>query len=51
MLLPLYDGFLSRHYPRAQSFQIDFTSIPLGGFLDSALCIVFRRRARPTPQS
>jgi hypothetical protein len=51
VLLPLYDGFLSRHYPRAQSFQIDFTRISLCGFLGSALCIVLRRRSRPTPQS
>ena len=29
VLLPLYDGFLSRHYPRAVSFQIYFVSIAL----------------------
>lgn len=46
VLLPLYDGFLSRHFPRAESFQIYFTSISLCGFLGAALCVVFWRRSR-----
>lgn len=47
VLLPLYDGFLSRQYPRAVSFQIYFTSIALCGYLGAALCLVFWRRSRP----
>jgi sugar phosphate permease len=46
VLLPLYDGFLSRHYPRAESFQIYFTSIALCGYLGAALCVVFWRRSQ-----
>ena len=46
VLLPLYDGFLSRHYPRDESFRIYFTSISLCGYLGAALCIVFWRRSR-----
>jgi hypothetical protein len=46
VLLPLYDGYLSRHYPRAQSFQIYFTSVALCGYLGSVLCLVFWRRSR-----
>jgi sugar phosphate permease len=46
VLLPLYDGFLSRHYPRAESFRIYFTSIALCGFLGAALCLVFWRRTQ-----
>jgi sugar phosphate permease len=46
VLLPLYDGFLSRHFPRAESFQIYFTSISLCGFLGAALCVLFWRRSR-----
>jgi hypothetical protein len=46
VLLPLYDGFLSRNYPRAQSFQIYFTSVALCGYLGSVLCFVFWRRSR-----
>ena len=46
VLLPLYDGFLSRHYPRAVSFQIYFTSIALCGYLGAALCVVFWRRSQ-----
>jgi len=48
VLLPLYDGFLSRHYPRAMSFQIYFTSIALCGYLGAALCVVFWRRSQRT---
>jgi sugar phosphate permease len=46
VLLPLYDGYLSRHYPRAQSFQIYFTSVALCGYLGSVLCLVFWRRSQ-----
>jgi len=46
VLLPLYDGFLSRHYPRDVSFQIYFTSIALCGYLGAVLCLVFWRRSR-----
>ncbi len=46
VLLPLYDGFLSRHYPRDVSFRIYFTSIALCGYLGAALCLVFWRRSR-----
>jgi sugar phosphate permease len=46
VLLPLYDGFLSRHYPRDVSFQIYFTSIAACGYLGAALCVVFWRRSQ-----
>jgi sugar phosphate permease len=46
VLLPLYDGFLSRNYPRAQSFQIYFTSVALCGYLGAVLCVVFWRRSQ-----
>lgn len=46
VLLPLYDGLLSRHFPRDQSFRIYFTSIALCGFLGSVLCLYFYRRNR-----
>lgn len=46
VLLPLYDGYLSRQFPRAQSFQIYFTSVALCGYLGSVLCIVFWRRSQ-----
>jgi sugar phosphate permease len=46
VLLPLYDGYLSRNYPRAQSFQIYFTSVALCGYLGSVLCVVFWRRSQ-----
>jgi sugar phosphate permease len=45
VLLPLYDGYLSRNYPRAESYQIYFTSIALCGYLGCALCVVFYRRS------
>lgn len=45
VLLPLYDGFLSRHYARDVSFEIYFTSIALFGYLGAALCVVFWRRS------
>jgi hypothetical protein len=48
VLLPLYDGFLSRHYPRDMSFQIYFTSIALCSYLGAALCVVFWRRSQRT---
>jgi len=51
VLLPLYDGFLSRHYPRAQSFQIYFTSVALCGYLGSVLCLVFWRRSQRTARA
>ncbi len=44
VLLPLYDGWLSRHYPRAQAFQIYFTSIAVCGFAGAWLCAAFHRR-------
>lgn len=43
VLLPLYDGWLSRNFPRAVSFQIYFTSIALCGFGGAALCWRFHR--------
>ena len=46
VLLPLYDGWLSRNYPRAQSYQIYFTSIALCGYLGCVLCWVFYRRSQ-----
>jgi hypothetical protein len=46
VLLPLYDGYLSRNYPRAESYQIYFTSIALCGYLGCALCVVFYRRSQ-----
>jgi hypothetical protein len=46
VLLPLYDGYLSRNHPRAESFQIYFTSIALCGYLGCLLCIVFYRRSQ-----
>jgi sugar phosphate permease len=46
VLLPLYDGLLSRHFPRDQSFRIYFTSIAFCGFLGSGLCLYFYRRNR-----
>jgi sugar phosphate permease len=48
VLLPLYDGLLSRQFPRAVSFRIYFTSISLCGYLGAALCLVFWRRSRRT---
>ncbi len=51
VLLPLYDGFLSRHYPRAQSFQIYFTSVALCGYMGAVLCLVFWRRSRRTARA
>jgi sugar phosphate permease len=54
-LLPLYDGFLSRHFPRDESFRIYFSSIVGCGFLGAALCLVFlrwtRRAARLSAQN
>ncbi|MGQ0428462.1 MAG: MFS transporter [Gammaproteobacteria bacterium] len=46
VLLPLYDGFLSRHFPRDESFRVYFTSIALCGFFGAALCLLFWRRTR-----
>jgi sugar phosphate permease len=43
VLLPLYDGWLSRNFPRSVSFQIYFTSIALCGFGGAALCWQFYR--------
>jgi sugar phosphate permease len=49
-LLPLYDGFLSRHFPRDESFRIYFSSIAGCGFLGALLCVVFLRWTRRTVQ-
>jgi sugar phosphate permease len=46
MLLPLYDGWLSRAYPRAHAFQVYFTSIALCGFLGACISAWFHRRNR-----
>jgi len=46
MLLPLYDGWLSREYPRARAFQIYFASIAACGFVGAGLCMAFHRRRR-----
>jgi MFS transporter, GlpU family, inner membrane protein len=43
VLLPLYDGWLSRHFPRAESFRIYFTSIAACGFAGAWLCWRFHR--------
>lgn len=43
VLLPLYDGWLSRNFPRAESFRIYFTSIAICGFGGAALCWNFYR--------
>jgi hypothetical protein len=43
VLLPLYDGWLSRHFQRARSFQIYFTSIAACGFAGAWLCWRFHR--------
>jgi sugar phosphate permease len=48
VLLPLYDGFLSRHFPRDQSFRVYFTSISACGFVGAALCLIFWRRTQRT---
>jgi sugar phosphate permease len=45
-LLPLYDGWLSRTMPRAESFRIYFVSIALCGFAGGVLCWHFHRRNR-----
>jgi len=46
VLLPLYDGWLSREYPRAQAFQIYFASIAACGFIGAGFCAAFHRRSR-----
>jgi sugar phosphate permease len=44
VLLPLYDGWLSRQMPRAEAFQIYFTSIALCGFVGAGISAWFYRR-------
>jgi len=44
VLLPLYDGWLSREYSRAHAFQVYFTSIAVCGFVGAGLCAAFHRR-------
>ena len=44
MLLPLYDGWLSRGHPRAEAFQIYFSSIAACGFIGAGVCAAFYRR-------
>jgi nitrate/nitrite transporter NarK len=44
VLLPLYDGWLSRQYERAAAFQIYFVSIAVCGFAGGGLCAAFYRR-------
>jgi sugar phosphate permease len=44
MLLPLYDGWLSRGHPRAEAFQIYFSSIAACGFVGAGICAAFYRR-------
>lgn len=44
VLLPLYDGWLSRQFPRAEAFQVYFTSIAVCGFAGAYICAVFYRR-------
>lgn len=46
VLLPLYDGWLSREYPRAHAFQVYFSSIAACGFVGAGLCAAFHRRRR-----
>lgn len=46
VLLPLYDGWLSRKYARAEAFQIYFTSIALCGFVGACVSAWFYRRNR-----
>jgi sugar phosphate permease len=43
VLLPLYDGWLSRNFPRQEGFRIYFTSIALCGFAGTWLCWRFHR--------
>jgi sugar phosphate permease len=45
VLLPLYDGWLSREYERAEAFRIYFTSIAACGFAGSWLSAAFYRRS------
>jgi sugar phosphate permease len=51
VLLPLYDGWLSREYSRAHAFQVYFTSIAACGFVGAALCAAFHRRRRAQDRS
>jgi MFS family permease len=43
VLLPLYDGWLSRHFPRSEAFQIYFTTIAVCGFAGAVICWKFYR--------
>jgi sugar phosphate permease len=44
VLLPLYDGWLSLQYSRADAFQVYFSSIAACGFLGVWICAAFYRR-------
>ena len=46
VLLPLYDGWLSRNFPRPEGFRIYFISIAFCGFGGAALCWKFYRHNR-----
>jgi hypothetical protein len=49
VLLPLVDGALPRHYPRAESLRIYFTGIAACGLAGAIACLCFRRiRVEPT---
>lgn len=42
VLLPLVDGALSRHFPRAESLRIYFTGIAACGLVGAIACLYFR---------
>jgi nitrate/nitrite transporter NarK len=44
VLLPLYDGWLSREYERSQAFRIYFMSIASCGFVGACISAWFHRR-------
>jgi nitrate/nitrite transporter NarK len=44
VLLPLYDGWLSLQYSRADAFQVYFSSIAACGLLGVWICAAFHRR-------
>ncbi len=44
VLLPLYDGWLSRNHPRPEAFRIYFVTISACGFIGAAVCLAFHRR-------
>lgn len=50
VLLPLVDGALSRHFPRAESLRIYFTGIAACGLAGAIACLYFRSiRVEPEP--